>query len=106
MVRDRGATLRLRGGGGLTKYWGEGGKIYFFLLTLYNFKNIGGRDVCPPCIPPPYSVVPDGKPQMLQKMFSGHVSENFTMRQKLCQDISQSGIGYAIQYDEMGTSQS
>ena len=54
MVKDRGATLRLGGGGGgLTEYWGEGGKIYFFLLTLYNFKNIGGRDVCPPCTPPP-----------------------------------------------------
>ena len=40
-VRDRGATLRL----------GGGGTIHFFLLTLYNFKNIG--EACAPLPPPP-----------------------------------------------------
>ena len=42
----------------MTEYWGGGGKIHFFLLTLYNFKNIGGEGTCPPCPPPPYSAVP------------------------------------------------
>ena len=32
--------MRWGGGGGMTEYWG--GTIHFFLLTLYNFKNIGG----------------------------------------------------------------
>ena len=36
-------------GGGMTEYWG--GTMHFFLLTLYNFKNIGGEHV-PPCPPP------------------------------------------------------
>ena len=44
--RDRGATLRLRGGGGMTEYWGA--TIHFSLLTLYNFKNIGGARAPPP----------------------------------------------------------
>ena len=26
----------------MTQYWGGGGKGHFFLLILYNFKNIGG----------------------------------------------------------------
>ena len=64
----------------------------------------------------------DGTPQLFQKMFPGDVSANFTMsrtkmsylisgglgllfRQKLCQDISRSGFGYTIQYDETGNSQ-
>ena len=42
--RDRGATLRF-GGWVMTIYWG--GTIHFFLLTLFNFKNIGGH------VPPP-----------------------------------------------------
>lgn len=64
----------------------------------------------------------DGIPQLFQKMFPRDVSNNFTMsrtkvsymisdglgpylRQKLCQDISQSGFGYTIQYDETGNAQ-
>ena len=39
--RDRGATLRLGGGGGDMTEFG-GGTIHFFSLTLYNFINIGG----------------------------------------------------------------
>ena len=39
------------GGGGMTEYWGD--TIHFFLLTLYNFKNIGGARA-PPA---PYSMV-------------------------------------------------
>ena len=35
---------------------GGGGTKHFFLLTLYNFKNIGGRGTCPP---PPHSAVPE-----------------------------------------------
>ena len=35
------------GGGGMTEYWG--GTIHFFLLTLYNFKNIGGGVVVSCC---------------------------------------------------------
>ena len=55
--RDRGATFRL-GGPLVNQYWGGGGTKHFFLLNLYNFKNIGGGHVspCPP--PPPYSAVP------------------------------------------------
>ena len=30
----------------MTEYWG--GTIHFFLLTLYNFKNIGGGARGPP----------------------------------------------------------
>ena len=56
LSRDRGATLRLGGGGGgaplVTQYWGV--TKHFFLLILYNFKNIGGH--VPPL--PPYSAVP------------------------------------------------
>ena len=40
-------------GGGHDWILGGGGKIHFFLLTLYNFKNIGGEGTCPPCPPPP-----------------------------------------------------
>ena len=44
--------------GDMTEYWGGRGAQYiFFLLTLYNFKNIGGH-VPPLPPPPPYSVVP------------------------------------------------
>ena len=43
---DRGATLRLGGGGGggtiSDSILRGGGTINFFLLNLYNFKNIGG----------------------------------------------------------------
>ena len=40
------------GGGGVHNYWG--GTRYFFLLNLYNFKNMGGRGGhVPPCPPPP-----------------------------------------------------
>ena len=38
----------------MTEYWG--GTMHFFLLTLYNFKNIGGGHV--PSPPAPYSAVP------------------------------------------------
>ena len=38
--RDRGATLRL--GGGTISDSILGGTRHFFLLNLYNFKNIGG----------------------------------------------------------------
>ena len=31
----------------MTEYWG-GGTTLFFLLTLYNFKNIGGGARAPP----------------------------------------------------------
>ena len=43
VLRDRGATLRLEGRGRAplaTQYWG--GTRHFFLLILYNFKNMGG----------------------------------------------------------------
>ena len=50
------SNFEIGGGGGLTKYWGS--KIHFFLLNLYNFKNIGGTHA-PLCPPPPYSAVPD-----------------------------------------------
>ena len=39
----------------MTQYWGD--TRHFFLLTLYNFKNIGGGGQVPPG--PPYSAVPD-----------------------------------------------
>ena len=58
--RDHGATLRL---GGITEYWGGGHNTLFLtrsLLTLYNFKNIGGGHV-PPL--PPYSAIPGNWPQ-------------------------------------------
>ena len=59
--RDRGATLRLGGGGGVeplvTQYcWGGTG--HFSLLTLYNFKNIRGHVRPPPPPGPPCSAVP------------------------------------------------
>lgn len=64
----------------------------------------------------------DGTLHLIQKMFPGYVSDNFSMsrtkvsylisdglgpylRQKLCHDISQSGYGYTIQHDETGNSQ-
>ena len=31
------------GGGVVTEYWGGEAKYNFFLLTLYNFRNIWGR---------------------------------------------------------------
>ena len=43
--------MTLEGGGGGTisnSILGEGGKKHFFLLILYNFKNIGGGGTCPP----------------------------------------------------------
>ena len=54
-------TQGSRGGGGggaplVTQYWG-GGTKHFYLLNLYNFKNIGGH--VPPLPPPPYSAVPE-----------------------------------------------
>ena len=54
--RDRGATLRLGGAPLVTEYWG-GCTRHFFLLTLYNFKNIGGGGTFHTC--PPYSAVPE-----------------------------------------------
>ena len=56
MYRDRGATLRLGGGGGTVSDSILGGTRRFFLLTLYNFKNIGGARAPhgPPC-----SAIPD-----------------------------------------------
>ena len=54
LYRDHGATLRLGGGGTISdSILGKGTK-HFFLLILYNFKNIGGGT----CPPPPYSAVP------------------------------------------------
>ena len=52
-----------RGGGGaslVTQY--RGGTSHFFLLILYNFKNIWGGGACaqpPPPPPHPYSAVPE-----------------------------------------------
>ena len=42
------------GGGGesMIEYWG-GGQKHLFLLSLYNFKNIGGKRAPPPPPPPP-----------------------------------------------------
>ena len=41
--RDHGATLKLEGGGGtLVTRFGGRDRRHFFLLTLENFKNIGG----------------------------------------------------------------
>ena len=56
-IRDRRATLRMGGGGGalVRQYW-RGGIRYFFILTLYNFKNIGGGGTCPPAHPAPRSL--------------------------------------------------
>ena len=52
-TRDRGATLRLGGGGGgegiiSAPIFGGEGTRHFFFLTLYNFKNIGGGGHVPP----------------------------------------------------------
>ena len=42
----------------MTEYWG-GGTRHFFLLTLYNFKNMGGAGGRGHVHPlPPYSAVP------------------------------------------------
>ena len=62
--RDRGASLRWEGGGRGTisdsiffeiggaplviQYWEGWGHKTLFLLSLYNFKNIGGGGMCPP----------------------------------------------------------
>ena len=63
----------------------------------------------------------DGTPRLIQKVFPGYVSDNFSMsrtkvsylisdglgpylRRKLCH-ISHSGYGYTIQHDETGNSQ-
>ena len=46
MVRDRGPTLRLGGGGARTisdSILGERGAKHFLLLIIYNFKNVGGH---------------------------------------------------------------
>ena len=53
--RDRGATLRLGGGGAplVTQYWG--GAQDTFLLTLCNFKNVGGH--MPPWPPAPWFLI-------------------------------------------------
>ena len=51
------SNFEIGGGGGaplVTRYWG--GTRHFFLLTLYNFKNIGGH--VPPG-PTPRSAVPE-----------------------------------------------
>ena len=45
------SNFEIGGGGGggaplVTQYWGD--TKHFFLLTLYNFKNIGGGGTCPP----------------------------------------------------------
>ena len=61
-TRSRGprSNFEIGGGGGggtiSDSILGGGGTRYFFLLNLFNFKNIGGGSTCPPC--PPYSVVP------------------------------------------------
>ena len=60
MYRDHGATLRLGVEGSTVSDSILGGARHFFLLTLYNFKTIGGgRHVMPP--QPPCSKVPDTK---------------------------------------------
>ena len=48
-LRDWGAQL-------VTQYWGT---RHFFLLNLYNFKNIGGHVPPLPPPPPPYSAIPE-----------------------------------------------
>ena len=46
------------GGGTLvTWYWGGGGRGHFFILTLYNFKNIGGARAHPPPPSAPQSLI-------------------------------------------------
>ena len=58
--RDRGATLRLGGGGTISDSI-LGGTKHFFLLILYSFKNIAGRGGkhVPPPPRTPYSAVPE-----------------------------------------------
>ena len=49
--------IGMGGGGGaplVPQYWG-GGTRHFFLLTLFNFKNIGGGGTCPPATSTPRS---------------------------------------------------
>ena len=48
-----------RGGGAplVTQYWRGGGTKYFFLLILYNLKNIGWGTRARP--PGPFSAVPE-----------------------------------------------
>ena len=44
---EAGTASNFETGGGMTEYWGC--TIHFFLLTLFNFKNIGGGGgVCSP----------------------------------------------------------
>ena len=53
--RDRRAALRLGGGGGIISDSILGGTRHFFLLTLYNFKNIGGGGAhASPATPTPW----------------------------------------------------
>ena len=57
--RDRGATLRLGGGGGGGTASDSilGGTRHFYLLTLYNFKHMGGGGgTCHPVPPAPRSL--------------------------------------------------
>ena len=56
--QGRRSNFEIGGAPLVTQYWGEGGTRHFFLLILYNFKNIEGGHVPPPP-PPPHSVVPD-----------------------------------------------
>ena len=51
------SNFEIGGASLVTQYWG--GTRYFFLLALYNFKNIGrGGGVGGSTCPPPYSAVP------------------------------------------------
>ena len=55
--RDRGATLSLGENISDSIWGGRWGAKLFFLLILYNFKNIwGGGGTCPPCPPTPRSL--------------------------------------------------
>ena len=63
----------------MTEYWG--GTIHFFLLTLYNLKNIGGGGGhVPPCPPPlPYSAVPDRVKYIFDTQALPSFSANYTI---------------------------
>ena len=54
---DCGATLRLGGRGGTISDSILGGTRHFFLLILYNFKNMGGRARALPAPLTPRSLV-------------------------------------------------